>query len=217
MAEENRNTSDLSSSIVPGLSSLDEWCAWLLPRFNPTTFLTLTFDEKLVKDVTVDRAYWFFARLVEALNADMLGKNYRGKCKHSYFSYLVSHEYHVKGNVHLHALIDNWVDYALIHRWWNAHCGFAWTATIPNTDPRKKLKAVHRLKTESMSAALRYVLKYVLKSSVTPRIWITNKRWEVGPVRIVRMPDPPALVYPSAKIERAMKIANTLNYERLGF
>jgi len=195
------------------LASLDEWCAWLLPRFQPTTFLTLTFNEKIVRDVSVDKAYWWFARLVEALNQDVLGLRYRRKCKHSYFSYLVSHEYHVKGNVHLHVLVDNWVDYALIHKWWNAHCGFAWTSTIPNTDPRKKLSTVQRMKTESMAAALRYVLKYVLKTSVTPRIWITNKRWDVG--RVVRMPDPPN--FGSAELEREKKIADRLNYEKLGY
>jgi len=209
---------DFSDNPPALLASLDEWCAWLLPRFKPTTFLTLEWDTNRFPSVTVDRAYWWFARLVEMLNQEMLGLRYRRKCKHSYFSYLVVHEMHVKGNIHLHVLIDNWVDYALIHKWWNAHCGFAWTSTIPCTDPRKVFHG-NTSKTESMAAAVRYCLKYVLKTSVSPRLWITNKRWDVG--RIVRMPEPPPFEYGSALADReaaaAAAIAETTNFEKLGY
>jgi len=164
------------------LPSVDDWLVFLGAHgFCPSLFVTLTFDEKRLGAVSVPTAYWWFRRLVDKINRDAMGPRYRRKVKHSFFSYVCVHEYTVRGSVHLHWLTDNWVDCRLIHDYWNLHCGFAWTAPVPNP---KISGGLSRLKSESSDAALRYVLKYVLKGSVYPLVWIKHERISIRVVHL---------------------------------
>jgi len=179
----SQSSDDLASCIVK--PTVDDWIQFLLTekRFIPTVFMTLTFNEKRLGDVSPEKAYWWFRRFVHALNLDVFrSKNYRHLVKHSYFSYVCVHEYTVKGAVHLHCLTDNWIDFSLAHELWERYCGYAWISKVPN----KNLRGVQRLKALDFEYALRYVLKYILKGGTHPLVWIVQRRINV---RQVRLPD----------------------------
>lgn len=137
----------------------DALASWLPSvGFEPGHFITLTFRDHGLA-VGADKARWWWRRLVEALNRDVGGKHYQRKWKHSYFSYVCALEYQRNGNAHLHAVCDNWLDYAKVHEFWQANCGFAWIKKIVG-DTRP---------------VLRYVVKYILKSNELPLIWMVEK------------------------------------------
>ena len=133
-------------------------------RFFSHAMLTLTFDRKRYQTVTVDRALWEWRYLLQRLNQYMGGKNYRKKWGHSYFGYIVGIEPHRDGVYHLHAVVDNWISFPLVHQIWNDRCGFAWC----------------RITTEPM-VATRYVLKYILKSDLRPTFFFPRRRRLVNP------------------------------------
>lgn len=138
-------------------SSPDDWARWLIheQHFIPRQRLTLTFDLKR-QAVSVEGALWYWRRLVQWLNEREGGRAYRDKWGHSWFSYVVGVEYHKSGAVHLEAVTDaNLLPYAAIHQWWQGMCGWAWLHPV-----------------DDGLAALRYALKYVVKSDQAPAVWI---------------------------------------------
>jgi hypothetical protein len=136
-----------------------DWLAWFASvNFAPTSFITLTFDDRY-SEVGADWVRGLWKKLVHELNKDVGGRDYRRKFKHSYFSYVMTLEYQTRGALHVHALVDNWIDYDLLHRLWNSWAGFAW------------VKRVH----PSSEHELRYVLKYVTKDSA-PLVWFKRDR-----------------------------------------
>lgn len=168
-------------------TSQKEWVEYLLMAgFVPASMLTLTFDLKK-HAVSVDQAGWWWRRLVDRLNVDMGGSNYRDKWGHSYFGYVMGSEYTRAGVVHLHVIVDNWVSFRTVHRWWNLYNGYAWTRI-----------------TDDLVSSLGYVLKYVVKSDLAPSIWLQKKRQVVEHLHIEQL-DRPSGVHtpPSSALVKA--------------
>ena len=136
-----------------------DWLAWFSSvGFAPTSFITLTFDNRFA-EVGPDWVRGLWKKLVHELNKDVGGRDYRRKFKHSYFSYVMTLEYQTRGALHVHALVDNWIDYELLHRLWNSYAGFAW------------VKRVH----PSSEHEMRYVLKYVTNDAA-PLVWFKRNK-----------------------------------------
>ena len=143
----------------PRSASQDDWLAWFASvGFAPTSFITLTFDNRYA-EVGPDWVRGLWKRLVHEINRDVGGVRYKRKFKHSYFGYVMTLEYQTRGALHVHALVDNWIDYDLLHRLWQRWAGFAW------------VKRVH----PGCEDEIRYVLKYVTKDS-EPLVWFKHKR-----------------------------------------
>lgn len=137
---------DVFSAYVDWLTYAKEW----------TTFLTLTFRNETYPDIAFNR----WRSLVRTLNTDLLGHRYVRKVKHSYFSYVLSREYQVRGVIHFHVLIDRPVDYALIHRTWSYMAGYA-----------------HASKVKTPSSVIAYALKYAVKSGDV-EVYLTDKEYQ---------------------------------------
>jgi len=164
----------------------EDWISWLRAvGFKPAMFLTLTYDNRY-SEMPAEwvRSTWKW--LVHKLNHEIGGNQYKRKFKHSYFSYVMALEFQRRGALHIHALIENpneAIRYMRIHELWSpkfgGRYGFAWLSHVPNP----KLTGLGALKAGSEDAALRYVLKYVLKDS-SPLVWIKKKRVEVRTVNL---------------------------------
>jgi hypothetical protein len=105
-------------------------------------FATLTFRDF----VTRDQSEHMFRMMVQILNQDLYGNHYMRIVGHSYFSYVVGYEYQKRGALHLHALIDQRVNFDLLHPIWNKMAGWCWVE--PVTDLQKVVS---------------YISKYVVK------------------------------------------------------
>lgn len=126
---------------------------WYSKLKNWKVFTTLTFRDLRSPDV----AEKYFTRLIQVLNKNAFGKNYRKKVKHSYFSYIRGIEFQRRNVVHFHFLADAPINFDLVHRWWGNAAGFAW---IDKVEDQKK--------------ALKYVCKYITKGGRVDR-WMRNK------------------------------------------
>ena len=147
-------------------------------KFVGMSHLTLTFDLKrwVATGVSVDSALFMWRRLVQALNENALRtKDYQRKVGHSYFGYVVGVEFHKSGVVHLHAVVDNWIDYAFVHEWWNKRCGFAWITKL-------------KIGVEDKKHGIRYALKYAIKSGCDPVYFLQKRRREIARVRLGDLP-----------------------------
>lgn len=148
--------------------SAADYAMWLIAEkgFVPKLAITLTWDCKRGKagwnGVSVDGALWWWRQLVRFLNAHEGGKDYRRKWGHSYFGYVVGVERNKAGVVHVHAVVDNWIDCKVLHGWWNARCGFAWTNAL--TADR-----------DGGFFSLRYALKYAIKSGGPSSVWLQKR------------------------------------------
>lgn len=127
--------------------------------FVPSSHITLTYDRKRWRGSGSGPSrrqveiHW--RQLVRRLNQWVGGKRYYRKWGHSYFGYVMGVELHRDGIFHAHAVVDNWIDFRLLHDWWNDRHGFAWIKQVDD-DPM---------------AALRYVIKYVVKEDLEPDIF----------------------------------------------
>lgn len=160
---------------------VDDWLAWLAAEgFRVLTHITLTFDDRgyppikpgdryvSAAEIGPEKAMGLWKKLVHELNVSMCarmggkgeGEIYRRWWKHSYFGYLVCLERQKRGTLHLHAVVDNWVDYDQVHRLWQRWAGFAWCRKIDDGDDR----------------AIRYVLKYVTKAHAPSAVWLKRER-----------------------------------------
>ncbi len=106
-------------------------------------FATFTFRD----DTHPDKAIRLYKNLIQSLNQNVYGKNYRRIVKHSYFSYVMGIEYQRRNVIHFHALFDAPVNFMRVHFYWNKLAGFAWLEKIQN-----------------LENVTRYISKYVLKS-----------------------------------------------------
>jgi hypothetical protein len=143
----------------------DEWvCFAGMSGFVAKSHITLTFDRSRFEGVTRERAIWLWERMVRLLNERVGGKRYQRKWGHSYFGYVMGVEHHKSGAIHAHVVVDNWVDYRLIHDVWNQWAGFAW---IKGTD--------------DPVSSLRYVLKYVVKEDTRPTWFFQSRHRLIDP------------------------------------
>lgn len=142
-----------------GTARQGDWLAWFASvDFRPTSFITLTFDNRY-SEVGPDWVRGLWKKLVHELNKDVGGVHYKRKFKHSYFSYVMTLEYQTRGALHVHALVDNWINFEMVHRLWQSWAGFAW------------VRRVH----PGSEHELHYVLKYVTKDSA-PLVWFKRDR-----------------------------------------
>lgn len=127
----------------------EQYAEWLI-QFAPwMVFVTLTFREDKFPEV----AKKYFFRLVDCLNRDAFGKNYKRYIGHSYFSYVLVMEYQIREVVHFHFLADKPLNFQLLHTSWNEQAGFAFTDIIKDLD-----------------RAVRYLAKYIVKCG-EPEFW----------------------------------------------
>ena len=116
---------------------------WLSAAATWKTFITLTFKDEKPPDV----ANAFYRRLVQVLNKRLFGERYVRKVGHSYFNYILGMEFKLSRDVcHFHVLVDQPIDYQLLHSWWGMAAGISWISKV-----------------KDRSKALYYVTKYVCK------------------------------------------------------
>lgn len=99
---------------------------WILRLADWKNFTTLTFEE----ETPPDKARRLLYSLINTLNEDLLGKHFKRKVKHSYFSYVTGIEYQKRDVIHFHMLADSPIHFDRIHSFWKYHAGFAWTEII---------------------------------------------------------------------------------------
>lgn len=127
--------------------------------FIAKVLFTGTFRRDPDKRITVERTEYLWRLLVRRLNEAAGGKNYQRKWGHSYFGYIFGMDVHKDGVFHCHAVIDNWVDFKMVHELWQRWAGWA------GMDKTKD--SVHDTK---------YVLKYVVKSDRSPTFFFQKNR-----------------------------------------
>jgi hypothetical protein len=127
-------------------SEQEDWVKWL-STINWKSLLTLTYDDKKHSfEVLPEHAEKHWRDLVRVLNIGVFGPQYAKKCHHSYFGYLKAMEWQKRGVIHMHVLIDNYVNYELILRHWSSQHGFAQISSVGDS-----------------FTALEYMTKYVMK------------------------------------------------------
>lgn len=139
--------------------------------FVPQTFWTLTFDEDRIGRVDPQRALGKWRWLVRVLNRQTYGPRVRQWCKHSAFSYIAAVDYSRLGAVHLHVVVDGWVDLRELHRLWNAGCGYAWISMIDQA--------------EEVRVAIAHVVKYATKGSDRIVFWFNRSPQRMAPPAFV--------------------------------
>ena len=138
----------------------DGWVEFAVTNgFVARSLVTLTFDPARRAAMTCAQAMWWGRRLVRELNRAKGGDRYRRKWSHSYFGYVMGVEHHKSGAIHLHMVVDNWIDFGLLHALWQKWNGWAWIKQVDD-DPAK---------------ALRYVVKYVVKEDERPSWWFVRR------------------------------------------
>lgn len=129
--------------------------------FRPQSFWTLTFDERRTGKISAERALAAWRWFVRVLNEMAHGKHYRQWCKHSAFSYIAAVDHSELGAVHLHAVVDGWVDFREAYRVWNAAYG-APHATVISVG-------------EDERVAIAHVVKYATKGSDRLAFWFRDR------------------------------------------
>ena len=115
---------------------------WLIEVADWRSFITLTYRDEVNPTVACKH----LQRLVRDLNETIYGTRYLRKVGHSYFSYAVGLEFQKRGVLHFHMIVDQYVPFEEVHRYWNKYHGFVWIEPILD-----KAKTVN------------YVTKYVFK------------------------------------------------------
>lgn len=123
---------------------VDAWKSLAVTMASWKSMITLTIaNEHMCFEEGMDKRW---RSLVQRLNVDLYGNNYVRRVGHSYFSYLEGVEYQTRLAVHLHVLVDQPVNFSLIHRLWNHMSGFAYIEPVVD-----------------VAGAVDYVCKYVVK------------------------------------------------------
>lgn len=121
------------------------WAGYVASVADWQVFLTLTWANVVERE----RVIFNWRQLVQVLNRDLYGNHYVRTVGHSYFSYVYALEAQRRGALHLHALVDQRLNFNLVHSWWNAVAGFAWARPIEDAEARNR--------------TVFYVTKYVTK------------------------------------------------------
>lgn len=118
------------------------WSDYVYNFSDWKNFVTLTFEKEYSRDTVW--SYW--RSLVQLLNNDLYGHHYTRVVGHCYFSYCLAFEKQERGAYHLHALVNDRLNFHLIHEFWNSVAGYAWISRIKDKEGCSK-----------------YVSKYVVK------------------------------------------------------
>jgi hypothetical protein len=142
----------------------DAWVEWIINK-PWKAMITLTYnDDKHQFDITSRAANNDFRRLVQKLNIGVFGDHYTKHCHHSYFGYVLGLEYQKRSVIHYHCLVDNFVNFELIHRYWGNLHGFVWTSIVD--DPDKVVDYVSKYITKSGNGNLD---PYFSKKNTVPK------------------------------------------------
>jgi len=162
-------------------ASAGAWSNFIQSKIpNPLSLITLTYapDQLRVPNPAFDAntrhpdaCVRDIRMLVSVLNKNSLGTHYRRKCKHSYFSYLFVLESHKNGAPHWHGIVDTWIDYELLHRWWGSNCGFAKIQTIKHEQGISGSNG-------TPEAVYHYLAKYLGKDGCDHlQVYVSSQRW----------------------------------------
>ena len=140
----------------------DAWVYWLMNEFGSQSMITLTYDTDRanLKNLSLEKSWGLVKKWIHEVNTAEIGKNYKNKFRHSYFSYFAVREYQQRGTVHYHLLVDNYIDYRYSNAVWNQLAG------------RIKSRSVHH-----SEGAIRYMVKYMVKEDVQPVIWMVKNKY----------------------------------------
>ena len=127
---------------------------WISESKKWQSFLTLTFPGI----VSQDKARRGFQVLVRSLNQRFYKTT---EWNHqSYFSYCVGVEAQERGSFHCHAIVDQFIDFALVHSLWGRIAGV-------KMDDKSFVKGIAWIQTINDSAAVTgYVTKYLIKGGI---------------------------------------------------
>jgi len=127
----NVDLSDINQGKISRVVFTNELIDWLIKFANWKISLTLTFRENQYPDVAKRK----LLRMIQGLNLNLIGKNYTKIVGHSYFSYAYGIEYQKRECIHFHMLVDEPVNFRLLHSWlWRYNNGFCWTDIIRNRE-----------------------------------------------------------------------------------
>ena|SRR5271157_1198748 len=112
---------------VPDQKELkDQMAKFICDLASWQSFVTLTCWPPREPDIV----YRHFKNLIRIVNVQAFGKNYHNKVGHCYGSYALALQFTTLDVAHLHFLFDRPLPYELLHRYWNAACGFAWIEPV---------------------------------------------------------------------------------------
>jgi hypothetical protein len=134
-----------------GGEEADRWMNYLC-RWGFKAFWSLTFNPKKFPDgVTWEKCAWLWRHvIVQNLNRELYGKNYRRIVGHSYFGYVVGIEPHKSGLLHMHAATTGRTDWSRACELWQDGKSLR-VGTI-------EIRGIKEVESD-----LRYVCKYVTK------------------------------------------------------
>ena len=159
---------------------------WACSLTRWQAFLTWTYDEdKLLKyrpylsEPSTAELLGLFQWWVKMVNTWAGGGGYKAKWGHSYFSYLVVTERGKRfGRLHLHGLVDNYIDFHQAKEAWWARVGHLEIDSLWDLGPGAR------------EAKVLYLAKYATKGPASPVLWIQPERRTVtvdgGAVRVTR-------------------------------
>jgi len=127
--------------------------AFVSAGFRPLSFWTFTFERegRGFDGARYERvALGCFRWWVRQVNIRAVGPKFRRKFKHSFFSYLVAVDRHKDGYLHLHAVVDGFIEYRAGRDLWLSRYGFSYVSTIDGS--------------EDARVALAHISKYARKT-----------------------------------------------------
>lgn len=149
--KELRELEDRTAKRELQTSSYDGLIKWLC-EWGFTAFWSLTFNPKKFPDgATASQCSWLWRHaIVERLNTELFGNNYRRIVGHSYFGYVVGIEPHKSGLLHMHAVTTGRTN-------WSRACE-VWQSGEALNIGTIAIRRIGNLQTD-----VRYVMKYVTK------------------------------------------------------
>lgn len=143
-----------------------DWANFLNTLAGWQSFITLTYRPE--QSPSREKCYGDWRNLVAVLNKGLYGRHYQRKVGVSYFSYALALELNTSDIWHMHALVDDRIDYESVHRYWGLAHGHAWIKVLPKDyDERARV--------------VKYVCKYISKAG-EPMVW---RRREYRPPPVV--------------------------------
>jgi len=135
---------DLWDGLVSRQYLADSMVEWIYGLSDWRHMVTLTYRW----EIGYYKALAMFRALLNRLGKAEVGKKFSRAFGESYFGYVMGIEYQARGVIHFHMIVDNWIDYKLVHELWNAWAGFAWVEPV-----------------RSKESVCKYIAKYLIKNN----------------------------------------------------
>jgi len=146
-----------------------QWSQYVYEFADWKSFLTLTFERELSRETV----YKYWRTLVQFLNKDLFGNHYTRIVGHSYFSYALCFEKQERGAYHLHALVDDRLNFNLCHYFWRKVAGFLWI--VPAKDKQAVSIYVSKYVVKEGDLEMYKLSKYKRPSKVPSWYMLSNK------------------------------------------